>query len=197
MDDNKCCDAYWIKELAHSKLSQLSEHEAEQKNWMSQHSQNDKDCSDWIDSLFESMISFSDQFDREVANSANQIVWERPAFHHVDCVDVLQESDKPPGEKVYAGHLTFGEWALMIRGYSHQIQVFMVPSNMLLQLSIGTFDSTVYPPIVRIKFHPDSTQKAHLRYHEGAESLDKEINSHALPDLAKAFFTALVEKGRS
>ncbi len=197
MDDKKCCDAYWIKELAHSKQSQLSQHEAEQKAWMAQHSQNDRDCSEWIDHLFENMISFSDQFDDVVTEIAQQIEWETPAFHHVDCVDVLQESEKPPGEKVYAGHLTYSEWSLMMRGYSHEIQVFMVPADMLLQLSIGTFDSTVYPPIVRIKFHPESTEKAHLKYHDGSESLDKEINSHALPDLAKAFFTALVEKGRS
>lgn len=79
----------------------------------------------------------------------------------------------------------------MIRGYSHEIQVFIIPSNMLLQLTIGSFDSTEFPPVVRINFHPDSTEKAHLKYHEGSQSLDKEINSHALPELAKAFLQHL------
>ncbi len=194
MEDKKCCDAYWIKQLAQSALSQ---HEAEQKAWMAQHSQNDKDCSDWMDKLFDHMVSFGDQFNEMTSDISKHVDWETPAFHHVDCNDVLQECDKPPGERVYAGHLTFLRWALLMRGYSHEIQVYIIPSNMLLEMSIGTFDSRIYPPIVRIKFHPNSTEKAHLRYSEGAESLDKEINSHALLELAKAFFSALVEKGRS
>ncbi len=193
MDDKKCCDAFWIKQLAHSKQS---EHEAEQKAWMAQHSDNDQDCSEWIDKLFEYMISYSDQFDQMTSELSMQIIWETPAFHHVDCNDILQESDRPPGDRVYAGHLTYLDWSLMIRGYSHEIQVFIIPSNMLLQLSVGSFDSKIYPPVVRMKFHPDSTEKVHLKYHDGGESLDKEINSHALPELAKAFFTALVEKAR-
>ena len=193
MDDKKCCDSYWIKQLAHSKQSQ---HEAEQQAWLVQHSLNDHDVSDWMDHLFENMISFSDQFDQMVEDIAQQVEWETPAFHHVDCNDVLQESDRPPGDKVYAGHLTYSEWSMMMRGYSHEIQVFIIPANMLLQLEVGSFDSRTYPPLVRIKFHPDSTEKAHLKYHNDTESLDKEINSHALPDLAKAFFTALVEKKR-
>lgn len=191
MDDKKCCDAYWIKQLAHSSQSK---HDAEQQAWMEKHSQNDRDVSEWMDHLFENMISFSDQFDQMMSDISQQIEWQTPAFHHVDCNDVLQESDRPPGDKVYAGHLTFSEWSMMMRGYSHEIQIFIIPSNMLLQLSVGSFDSRTYPPLVRIKFHPDSTEKAHLKYHEGSESLDKEINSHALPELAKAFFTALVNK---
>ncbi|MCW5823681.1 MAG: hypothetical protein KIT34_12825 [Cyanobacteria bacterium TGS_CYA1] len=193
MDDKKCCDAYWIKQLAQSSQAQ---HEAEQRAWMEKHSQNDRDVSEWMDHLFENMISFSDQFDQMTSDISQQIEWETPAFHHVDCNDILQESDRPPGDKVYAGHLTFSDWSMMMRGYSHEIQIFIIPSNMLLQLSVGSFDSRTYPPLVRIKFHPDSTEKAHLKYHEGSESLDKEINSHALPELAKAFFSALVDKKR-
>lgn len=193
MEDRKCCDSFWIKQLAQGEHVHL---EAEQKAWMAEHQQNDKDCSDWMDLLFEHMVSFSDKYDQMVTDSRLQVNWEMPAFHHVDCSDVLQESDKPPGERVYAGHLSTAAWALMMRGYSHEIQVFIIPSSMLLELSFSTFDSKVYPPVVRIKFHPESTTKAHLRYSEGQESLDKEINSDALPDLAKAFFTALVEKGR-
>ena len=86
---------------------------------MAQHSGNDNDCSEWIDKLFEYMISYSDQFDQMTSELSMQIIWETPAFHHVDCNDILQESDRPPGDRVYAGHLTYLDWSLMIRGYSH------------------------------------------------------------------------------
>ncbi len=104
----------------------------------------------WIDNILLHLKQFATEFNDSDTGEHMQIAIESPK-------DTLvlpcrrDPSFEPYKFNCYAGHLVSYNWALLVRSYYESIEVFLVPSEMLLSLQINALNSSNVKPLA--EFH--------------------------------------------
>ena len=141
----KRCDcSSWMQEL----VADYS-HEPRVEGEYSTHVSNEKLMVFWLKKLFAELQTLVNQFNANLDENHMFIEGTEPEFHTVVC----NEAPAPgkPGKEIYfEAHFVSRTAALLLRGFDHEIDVFIVPADVWLGLSLNTIDQKDYPPILRL-----------------------------------------------
>ncbi len=104
----------------------------------------------WIDNILLHLKQFATEFNDSDTGEHLQITIESPKDTFVlPCR--RDPSFEPYKFTCYAGHVVSFNWALLVRSYYETIEVFLVPSEMLLSLQINALNSGNVKPLA--EFH--------------------------------------------
>lgn len=141
----KRCDcSSWMQEL----VADYS-HEPRVEGEYSNHVSNERLMVFWLKRLFSELQTLVNQFNANLDEDYMFIEGTEPEFHTVVC----KEAPTPgkPGKEIYfEAHFVSRTAALLLRGFDHEIDVFIVPADVWLGLSLNTIDQKDYPPILRL-----------------------------------------------
>lgn len=141
----KRCDcSSWMQEL----VADYS-HEPRVEGEYATHVSNEKLIVFWLKKLFAELRTLANQFNDNLDEDYMFIEATEPEFHTVVC----NEAPAPgkPGKEIYfEAHFVSRTAALLLRGFDHEIDVFIVPADVWLGISLNTIDQKDYPPILRL-----------------------------------------------
>lgn len=167
----KRCDcSSWMQEL----VADYS-HEPRVEGEYSTHVSNEKLIVFWLKKLFAELQTLVNQFNANLVEDYMFIEATEPEFHTVACTEAPAPGKS--GKEIYfEAHFVSRTAALLLRGFDHEIDVFIVPADVWLGLSLNTIDQKDYPPILKLN----------LLSKEEAEPILSESGLRAGDGIAKA-----------
>jgi hypothetical protein len=106
----------------------------------------------WMDALFNEFCDLAYEFNKSAFGSDLLISSTRPTISERKSADEWYRTST----KTCQGRLTTKHWALILRGVNNKIDIFLLPSPMVLAFTAGQLDDSVYPPFADLTRSPDA-----------------------------------------
>lgn len=182
----ECSD--WLQNLASSYGSSAR---AEHQYFEDKHNQEVMFV--WVSKMFAQVRKYADEFNLRLSSDHLVVEYSEPGLHRVECPD---RNDSFDAERFYfEGHFTTRRRALLLRGIGDEIDIFDVPADVWLGLSLNTIDEVDYPPFV--KMHLTGGEGVMVTITTGgANNKTKnqlQIDTSSIPLLARLLFSQLIE----
>lgn len=139
----------------------------------------------WIDSLFTSLRRIVKEFDSSSASEDLQIVIDGPRVT-MELPCRRDPSFSPYKFKCYEGHLASYNWALLVRSYYECMQIFIIPSQMLLGLETNLLSTNELR--VLLEFRP-AVNETSVQW----ALADLTVSAETIPAIARELFSDFIK----
>lgn len=134
----------------------------------------------WVNMLFQSFEDITFEFNKSAIGTDLMVSCEMPKTHE-------EKSDElwyKPVTKTRQGRLTTRDWALVVRGHEKKVDIYLIPTPMLLAFASSQAGDSGYAPFMEVlrDAGPPATWKI------GGEP----IGIRAIPELAKMLLGDLI-----
>jgi hypothetical protein len=104
---------------------------------------------EWIESMFEHFEQFALDFNQSAAGTELVVTVTKPTFNY----RIARTGTYHTESKIttFEGHLATRYWAMVVSGQYEQMQVNIVPTDILLGFLSGSFSKEEYPPFTEIQ----------------------------------------------
>ncbi len=147
----------------------------------------------WIGKVFDLIENYSEQFNNRLSFGGTLIAVQRPSFHHVGCREGRRDWMNEEERLIYEGHVSMPQKSLVIRGKEYEVDMFLVPSNLLLGFSSNSYGEDDFPTLVRVTFSEFASGQAVIHYHENGENIKRVLTEESLPELAQFLLSHLIQ----
>lgn len=147
----------------------------------------------WIGKTFDLIENYTEQFNNRLGLAGTLISVQRPTFHHVGCLEGSRDWMNEEERILYEGHVTMPQWSLVIRGREYEVDLFMVPSNLLLGFSSNSYGESDFPTLARVNFSEFVSSKAVVHYKENQENIRCVLGDESLPELVQYLLRQLIQ----
>src|SRR5579883_2422346 len=104
----------------------------------------------WVSYFFANLNSMALEFNHSSVSEGLSIISEEPkTTFELPCR--RDPSSEPYRFSCFQGHLATYGWALLVRSYYEAIQIFIVPSNLLLGLETNLLSTREVKPLVELR----------------------------------------------
>ncbi|MCA9801495.1 MAG: hypothetical protein KC777_05890 [Cyanobacteria bacterium HKST-UBA02] len=148
----------------------------------------------WVQSLFEQLESFANQFNGRIAQTCICVDVEKPEFHKVSCRDVSIFNPNGIEKLYYEGHIVNGRIALFLRGVDNEIDAFLLPVSSLLRLSLNPDEGSNFVAFIRLYLDVAVPDRVALQISSLDGERIEELETSSIPLLARYLFSAFIQE---
>lgn len=147
----------------------------------------------WIDFIFLTAGRFVEQFNHQFDGSGVRLEVEEPAYHHIGCREGSADWVNEKERVLYEGHIAMPDNSLIIRGKELEIDIFLVPSNLLLGFSLNKYGEDDFPTIAHMSFAKTLPSGVVVDYNIDGQSYQVLLREAEIPEFVRYLLTLLVE----
>jgi len=174
--------AAWLNSLTHTNQTAAP---AVLADTQSTENQQEHQLIQWLDALFDQFEIYGTRFNRTAQGTDLLVACTRPEKNGQVKEQPDQTAHQNSAEKTYQGDLATRYWAMLLRGTTGTITVYIIPAEVLLGFSLHKIDESVYRPLLVIESCWKDNQ---LTWHIGGTC----ITPDQIPLLAKELFGDLI-----
>jgi hypothetical protein len=137
----------------------------------------------WIERIFDEFVRCADEFNKTNTDQSLFVNVYRPEYKYESSTyDTYVPNAKI---SVFKGHISTNKWGMLVQGHGTTIEIFVVPAENLLRLTLNDLRDTGFPPLMVIT--------AVLVNGQPEWHIEEEVVSfHKLPLLGKELFGDLI-----